>query len=117
MKLEEIYSTIISLRLCEHEVRYINIISSVLDRYNSLQARQLISEIVQVYEYDLDTIGTTISNRPVLRKTQAEKYYSNVTDKDIVQDLIYVQHCLVAIAGLRVGLIHSYAEVAKELDI
>ena len=116
MKLENIYNTIITLRACAPHLRYIDVIDMVLQGGTREQAEGLISELVQVYNKDLREIGY-IANRPVTQKQPAQDYYDVASDDDVVQDLLYLRACIIAIAGKRMGLIANYKEVAKELNI
>ena len=116
MKIENIYNTISTLKVCAPHLRYIDVIDMVLQGGTREQAEGLISEIVEVYNKELKEIGY-IANRPVTQKQPAQDYYNMASDDDVIQDLLYLRACIVAIAGKRVGLIVSYKEVAKELNI
>ncbi|MBR4745207.1 MAG: hypothetical protein IK070_00660 [Clostridia bacterium] len=117
MKIQEIFDTVKNLKFCEQELYYIRIIDIELNSFYKPEASDLIGEIVNEYAEDFYEIGSTISNRPLVTDEQAKEYYNSASDKDIKEDLVYARTCLIAISGKHMGLIKSYAEIAKELSI
>ena len=117
MKLQQVYDTIKNLKMFAKELYYIDTIQSILNNYDFDSAFDIISELTDVYYYELNEIGQNISNRPVVQREVAEQYYTQADDEDVLQDLRYLQLCLVAIAGVKCGILKSYDEVADELDI
>jgi len=108
------YNRIKHLRYAQPIIKDIDLLNSLIIKFNRQRAIDVVSKLTLKYEPELQKIGIYLSGRPVI-KGEKEALYNEYTEDNLMDDIDYLIMCISIIGAVRYGVEKSLEDAIENV--